>query len=149
MSIEIALELYSRFLQVFGEPGDFSHDNKDIIRSLSRANGEDDFLKTIIILVVGKYFKIARNEIMQQRTSGIRTDAVATCCFLYKKHLNLSHAKIAKLLMYKSRSLITKYLKFMEGLDDRLPQDRNIKSKLILIEEEIKQHKINYQKNNQ
>jgi chromosomal replication initiation ATPase DnaA len=136
--------LYKSFSEVFGELG---HENTaELMRSLSSLSGQSEFMKSIIIMVVAKHFNVSKANIINDRTQGSRTDALMVCCFMYKKHLSLSHQQIAGILKRKTRSLVTKYIKFINCLDMKISYHRNISDKIAIVEQEITNHINNYKK---
>lgn len=103
--------------------------------------GRNQAIAEFIITIVCKEFKVTKNELVYSK-SHKRSTAIATASHLLLKHSNLDQKSVATILD-KKQAAISKHNAFIENLTDAVKFEKDLKVKVFLLNEKIKEHKNN------
>ncbi len=115
----------------------------EVIRnSRNLAKNKDIVLQEYIIQQVCSSFSFSKNELLDGNSNGDRINAIAICSYLLKKNLDYSQSKIGAILK-KDDSVISKYIKKVNLLNENYKQDILILDKINIIQSKFREFKIN------
>jgi len=101
---------------------------------------KDLVLQEYIINCVCKCFSISKKELLESKNP--YTDARAICSIELKGHIGYSQSKIASILR-RDDSVISKYIKRINFLDEGHREDRKLIDKIDDIEKKVREFKTN------
>ena len=93
---------------------------------LSLTENRVELKKKIIIHTVSRTFDISENELINGRTNGRRTDAIAICCLYMKEYLQMPHSELKNIFHKKTRASVTQLLKKIASLNNYIPAEREL-----------------------
>lgn len=118
-----------------------------VLKNAVNANGigRNQAIVEFIIAVVCKEFKVPKNELIYGK-SHKRSAAIAIVSHLLLRHSNLDQKSVASVLS-KKQAAISKHNTFIENLTDSVSYEKDLKVKVVMLNEKIKEYK--NQKNSQ